>query len=182
MCIRDSLYVGERVAEDLRSFKEGGTGSQSHSQYQPNSYPDRLEAGTINLPGVLALGGGFDYIQRVGRRHIKEHLDALTRCFLVGALDLPHVTVYGPGPGEERTPVVMVNVDNMDGGEVAMLLDERYGIAVRSGFHCSPLAHNLMGTGETGGVRFSFSSFNTQEEIDQALLALKEIAQEAAEA
>ncbi|MEG1998270.1 MAG: aminotransferase class V-fold PLP-dependent enzyme, partial [Clostridiales bacterium] len=172
------LYVGDRGASALHSFREGGTGSESHSGLQPLSYPDRLESGTINLPGVLGLGGGFSYLQRVGQQHIHDQLAQLTQHFLAGVWDKPGITAYGPPPGVERTPVVMVNLNGLDGGEAAMLLEERYNIAVRAGFHCSPLAHNLLGTGKTGGIRFSFSSFNTMAEVEIALGALAELAAE----
>ncbi len=169
------LYVGDRAADDMVPLRQGGTGSQSHSQYQPESYPDRLECGTINLPGVLGLGGGLAYIQRVGRAQIEQKLDELTQCFLKGVTALPGVTYYGPPPGVKRSPVVTINVDGRDGGEVATILDSEYDIAVRAGFHCGPLAHDLSGSGQTGGVRFSFSSFNTMAEVEQALAALDDI-------
>jgi len=172
------LYVGERAAEEMLSSREGGTGSESHNRYQPQSYPDRLESGTLNLPGVLGLGAGIDYIMEHGRENIEKKVDALTQRFLAGVASISGLTAYGPPPGVKRSPVVTVNFADMDPGEVAMLLDAEYGIAVRAGFHCSPLAHNLMGTGDNGGVRFSFSSFNTTEEVDMALEALAHISQE----
>ncbi len=172
------LYVGDRAADQMSSFREGGTGSESHNRYQPQSYPDRLESGTLNLPGVLGMGAGIDYINEHGRENIEKEVDALTQRFLSGLAKIPNLTVYGPPAGVKRSPVVMVNLPGMDPGEVATLLDVEYGIAVRAGFHCSPLAHNLLGTGANGGVRFSFSSFNTAADVDAALAALAKISQE----
>ena len=92
--------------------------------------------------------------------------------------EIPGVTLYGDFSGEERSPVVTLNIAGMDSAEVAMILDEEYGISVRAGGHCAPLMHKALGTEKTGAVRFSFSYFNTEEEVEAAARAVKELALE----
>ena len=168
------LYVGERVNE-IKPLKQGGTGSKSHD-WQPNLFPDLLESGSLNVPGIAGMSAGVSWLKEQGLANISAHLQKLTQRFLQGISQIKGVVFYGPPVGELRTPVVAVNIAGLSSGEFAFLVDQQYHIGVRGGFHCAPLAHRLMGTAETGAVRFSFGSANTEDEIDYTIQAIKEIA------
>ncbi|MGL5663322.1 MAG: aminotransferase class V-fold PLP-dependent enzyme, partial [Cetobacterium sp.] len=134
-----------------------------------------LEAGTINTPGVISLGAGIDFINEIGLDEIREHENRLTKRFIDGLKDIEKIKIYKSLTGEQG-PVVSLNIDGVDSGDLAQILDEEFGIFVRPGFHCAPLAHKVIGTYETGTVRFSFGYFNTDEEIEFALSTLENIA------
>lgn len=170
------LYIGEGIT--LSPLKEGGTGSKSQSWEQPDSLPDRFESGTINTLGIAGLMAGIEFLQNEGIKNIREHEWDLTKRFCRGLTEIEQVKVYGPKPDVFRAPVVSFNIKNCDSGEVSFMLDKMFGIAARSGFHCAPLTHRTIGTEKTGTVRFSFGSFNTIEEIDAGLDAIKEIVKE----
>lgn len=168
------LYVGERITE-ITPLKQGGTGSKSHEWQQPNLFPDLLESGSLNVPGIAGMSAGVCWLKQQGLNNISTHLQNLTQRFLRGISTINGVIIYGPPVGELRTPVVCVNIEGLSSAEFAFLLDQEYHIAVRGGFHCAPLAHRLMGTTEAGAVRFSFGSANTEAEINYAINAIKEI-------
>lgn len=154
---------------------EGGTGSFSKMERQPLVMPEAAEAGTLNTPGIVSLGAGIDFVRSVGTDRIKAHEDTLTKRFIEGLKGIEKIKIYGP---KERGPVVTLNIEGIDSGDLAAYLDEEYGILVRAGIHCAPLAHKSAGSDETGGVRFSFGYFNTVEEVDYAVTALKNIISE----
>lgn len=164
------IYIREGIK--FHPVIEGGTGSFSKLERQPIVMPEGAEAGTLNTVGIVALGAGIDFINNVGRAEIKQHEDALTKRFIEGIQGIDEIKIYGP---ERRGPVVSLNIVGIDSGDLAAYLDEEYGIMVRAGIHCAPLAHKSMGTSDTGGVRFSFGYFNTIEQIDYAVTALKDI-------
>lgn len=166
------IYVREGL--ELSPIMEGGSGSQSKLKRQPREMPDLLEYGTLNAPAIGALGEGVDFINEIGIENIRVHEERLTRLFIDGIKDIALIDIYGEIT-EVRTPVVALNIDGVDPAEVSSLLDEEYSIATRPGMHCAPLAHESIGTGETGAVRFSFSYFNTEEEVRYAINAMKEI-------
>lgn len=170
------LYFQENI--DIRPLKEGGTGSHSQDLEQPEEYPDRLEAGTLNGPGIYALAKGVDFINSQGLKKIRDHENELKDCFINNIKDIDGLVVYGP-KDERQGPVVSVNIENLDSSTLAHLLDEKYKIATRAGLHCAPLAHKTLGTEDIGAVRFSFGYFNTLEEVDTAVEALKYFAKEA---
>jgi selenocysteine lyase/cysteine desulfurase len=153
---------------------EGGTGSFSKLSRQPKEMPELLEAGTPNTPGILSLGSGIDFINRIGLNKIKEHEDILTKRFIKGLRNIDKIKLYESFT-ENQGPVISLNIEGIESSDLAQILDEEFGILVRAGYHCAPLAHRTMGTYETGTVRFSFGYFNTEEEIDYALDALKNI-------
>ena len=161
------LYV--REAKSLVPFKHGGTGMHSESPNMPDFLPDRLESGTPNLMGIGGLIGGIQYIQNRGIDDINRQEIALTERFLTGLETMDHITIYGPGRGMPRVPVVSINVGNLSPQKTSEFLEEKAEIAVRSGLHCSPLAHETLGTLGRGTVRFSFGYHNTEEEVDTAL-------------
>ena len=166
ICLNDNVKI--------EPILEGGTGSFSKLSRQPKEMPEMLEAGTVNTPGILSLGAGVDFINQVGLDEIKKHEDILTRKFIEGLDKLEKIKIY-KSLTEEQGPVVSLNIEGIGSGDLAQILDEEFGILVRPGFHCAPLAHKAIETYETGTVRFSFGYFNTEEEIDYALSALKNI-------
>ncbi len=161
-----------------REIFQGGTGSASNSLIQPDILPDRYESGTENAPGLIGLGAGVKYILDRGIDDIRRHEEALTKHFIEEALKIDGIKLYGPLNKEEQGAVVALNIKDADSSEVSYILDSEYDIAVRPGLHCAPLAHKTIGTLEQGAVRFSFGIFNTHEEIEFAIKALKEIAKE----
>lgn len=159
----------------IRPWKVGGTGVQTYSERQPEQLPVRLEAGTLNGHGIAGLSAALDFIAETGVEAIHAHETALMRRFYEGVRDIPGVTVYGDFT-HERTAVVALNLAGHDSGEVADALAEDYGIATRSGAHCAPRLHRALGTEEQGAVRFSFGWYNTAEEADAAVRAIRELA------
>lgn len=168
------LYVGDRVT--LRPLKEGGTGSQSHSPFQPSFYPNRLESGTLNFPGIAGLNAGILYLLKRGIGRIARHESALTQRLLAGLSELPGVSVCGPPPHMPRAGVVSFNVRDLDSAMVATALEQRADIACRPGWHCAGLAHRTLGTDETGTVRLSVGPFTRMLEIETALAAIEILA------
>ena len=169
LCIRKGV--------DIRPFRVGGTGVQTYSESQPEQYPTRLEAGTLNGHGIAGLSAAVDYVNQIGVEAIHAKEAALTRRFYEGVREIPGVTVYGDFSGD-RAAIVALNVRDYGSGEVSDALSEDYGIATRPGAHCAPRLHEALGTKEQGAVRFSFSWFNTDGEIDTAIRAVRELAEE----
>ena len=166
LCIREGV--------EIAPFKVGGTGVQTYSRTQPAQYPTLLEAGTLNGHGIAGLSAAVDYINEVGVETIRAKEEVLTRRFYEGVTAIPGVTVYGDFSGD-HAGIVALNIRDYDSGEVADELSEQYGIAVRPGAHCAPRLHEALGTKAQGAVRFSFSWFTTEEEIDAAIAAVREI-------
>ena len=168
------LYIREGL--ELNILKEGGTGSKSEDLFQPNLLPDKYESGTHNTPGIVGLNQGVKFILEEGIENIRKHEEDLCEYMLNRLEEVPNIVIYGPKDSKKRAAVISINIGNMDSGEITFLLDSEYDIATRSGIHCAPLAHKTLGTLEQGAVRFSIGYFNTKEEIDKAINALKEIA------
>lgn len=167
------------VAKDvqIRPFKVGGSGVQSYSRTHPEEMPTRLEAGTLNGHGIAGLGAGVEFLLETGISAIHAREVALAKRFYEGVKEIPGITLYGDFSHWNRTAVVTLNIGDYDSGEVSDALWEDYEIATRPGAHCAPLMHQALGTVEQGAVRFSFSWFNTEEEVDTAINAIKELAQ-----
>ncbi|NLL80957.1 MAG: aminotransferase class V-fold PLP-dependent enzyme [Tissierellia bacterium] len=170
LCIREGI--------ELESYIQGGTGSASHSLDQPDILPDKFESGTENGPGIIGLGAGIKYILDRGMDNIRQHEENLTKHFIDEASKIDGIKMYGPLNIKEQAAVVALNIKDADSSEVSYILDQEYDIAVRPGLHCAPLAHETIGTLDQGAVRFSFGAFNTHEEIDYCIKALKDIAKE----
>jgi cysteine desulfurase family protein len=169
------------MAEDfdysrLRPLKFGGTGSSSGSILQPAIIPDKYESGTLNVAGLSGLYAGITHITALpdGIRGVHAGKKALVQYFLERARDIPGFIEYVPAESIE-TGVVSFNIEGIEPSTVAQMLAEEYNILARPGLHCSPLAHQTIGTFPRGTVRFSFGLFNTREEIDTAVEALKKI-------
>lgn len=162
------LLCGEEVY--TRTLLEGGTGSQSIVQQMPDFLPDRLEAGTLNMPGIAGLLAGIRYVHRGGMDKILAHEKLLTRLTVQGLEGLPGLRVYASPGLRNQTGVLSVTAQNLDAETIGSALAER-GIAVRAGIQCAPYAHRTAGTLDTGTVRISFSDFNTQEEVARLIRA-----------
>lgn len=162
---------------EIRPFKVGGSGVQSYSRTHPLELPTRLEAGTLNGHGIAGLGAGVDFLLKKGVDAVHAYEIALAKRFYEGVSQIPSVTVYGDFHSWDRTAVVALNIGDYDSGAVSDALEEDYGIATRPGAHCAPRMHHALGTAEQGAVRFSFSLFNTEDEVDAAIQAVKELAQ-----
>ena len=160
-------------------FVEGGTGSFSDDEHQPEKLPDRFEAGTPNLPGIAGLSASLDWIVEKGIKVIGDHERTLGRRFLEGVRTIPGISIYGPDTDFDRLSVFAVNIDGMDNGSAALELYERWGIETRPGLHCSPLGHRTLGTFPAGALRISIGYFNTVKDIDTTVEALNILAQEA---
>lgn len=170
------LYIKEGV--ELSPLKQGGTGSKSESLYQPEILPDKYESGTPNTPGIAGLSAGIRYIKSVGMDRIREHEENLATYFIDELKKIEEVKIYGMKDGRRQAPVISVNVGEIGSSEIGYILDEAFDIAVRPGLHCAPMAHNTLNTLEQGTVRFSIGYFNTMEDIEEAISALKKIVKE----
>ena len=169
LCIREGVEV--------RPFKVGGSGVHSYDTEQPADYPTRLEAGTLNSHGIAGLSAALDFLEETGIEAIREKEMALMNRFCRGVSQIPGVTIYGDFD-RERTAVVALNIRDYDSGAVADALYEEFSIATRAGAHCAPRMHMALGTRDQGAVRFSFSLFNTEEEVDTAIKAVETLARE----
>lgn len=168
------LCIGREV--DIKPLKVGGTGVHSYSRTQPTELPTRLEAGTLNSHGIAGLDAALDFIAKIGVDVIHRRETELMLRFYRGVKDLFGVTVYGDFSGAEHTAIVALNIRDYDSGEVSDELGQSYGIATRPGAHCAPRLHEALGTTGQGAVRFSFSWFTTEAEVDEAIRAVTELA------
>ncbi|MCS7286773.1 MAG: aminotransferase class V-fold PLP-dependent enzyme [Anaerolineae bacterium] len=171
------LYIGPRVPlEELKPLKRGGTGSRSELEEQPDFLPDKYESGTLNAAGLAGLGAGVRFILERGVEEIRCHELRLTALLLEGLSSIERVRLYGPSDLSLRIGIVSFNVEGLEPSDVAFALDEEFGIMCRPGLHCAPSAHRTMGTFPKGTVRFSIGFFNTVEEVEKAIEAIKKIA------
>ena len=168
------LYIREEVV--LAPLLRGGTGSDSAQETQPEFLPDVHESGTLNVAGIAGLGAGVLFLSEIGIEAVMTHERKLVAQFLAGAAEISGITVYGPQEAALQCGVVSFNVAGAMPSEVALILDQSFGIMARPGLHCAPSAHRTLGTFPTGTVRFSFGWFNTPDEVDAAVEALREIA------
>ena len=166
------IYVREGL--ELSPLKVGGSGVQSFLEEHPRKMPTALEAGTLNVHGIAGLKAALEYIKEETVENIREKEMRLWKRFEEQIREIPGVTVYGNPNPESRVGIVALNIGKLDSGEVSDWLWEDYEIAVRPGAHCAPLLHKELGTVRQGAVRFSFSHYNTEQEIDVAAAALRE--------
>lgn len=169
------LYVREGLT--LSPLKSGGSGIHSFDRQHPTDMPTALEAGTLNGHGIAGLNAGLDYILSTGVKNIHAKEISLARRFVNGISDISDLKLYGDIDAPLRTPIISLNIGNMSSASVSAILWEDYEICVRAGAHCAPLMHKTFGTEKQGAVRFSFSCFNTEAEIDTAIRAMHEIAE-----
>ena len=171
MCVRKGVRI--------RPLLVGGSGIDSYSKIHPQVMPTALEAGTLNAHGIAGLSAALDFIKKVTPDVIRQREEELTRRFVSQIKSIPGVKLYGNYEQFPRAPILSLNILDYDSGEIADVLAQDYGIMTRAGAHCAPLMHETLGTKSQGAVRFSFSYFNTEEEIDQAANAIRELAEEA---
>ena len=168
------MYVREGV--NVRPLKSGGSGVQTFSRTHPTEMPTALEAGTLNGHGIAGLNAALSYLGREGTDKIRRREQELMWRFYEGVKAVPEVKVYGDFSTKERCAIVTLNIGDYDSSEVSDELLTVYGISTRPGGHCAPLMHEALGTVEQGAVRFSFSHYNTEEEVDAAVAAVRELA------
>ncbi len=171
LCVREGV--------EIRPCMVGGTGVQSFLETQPEEWPTRLEAGTLNGHGIAGLGAALEYLENTGRETVRSHECGLARRFYRAVRDIPGVTVYGDFSAVERAPIVTLNIGDWGSSEVSDELAERFDIATRPGAHCAPRFHRALGTEEQGAVRFSWGWANTEAETDAAAEAVRILAAEA---
>lgn len=165
------LMVSKAV--ELNPIYHGGTGSSSELVDQPLKYPERLESGTVNTPGIAGLLAGLNAVKKMGLHKIRMHEQHLTEHLINGLKEIDYVKVYGPN--KERLGVIPFTIEGIDAQEIAIILDQHYQIAVRAGLHCTPIGHKTIGTSTTGAVRLSVGPFNTIDEINKTIQAVEEI-------
>lgn len=165
-------------AEKCAPLIEGGTGSLSHEEFQPQQMPDKFESGTPNLPGISGLLAALEWIEQTGVDKIRTREEKLGAKLEEGLLRINGLRILGPQEGDTRLPVFSLNIDGKDNARLALKLSDRYGIETRPGLHCSPLAHRTVGSFPEGALRLSPGFFNTESEIDSALAALEELSLE----
>lgn len=167
------LYISPHV--ELEPLLHGGTGSQSEELEQPTVRPDRYEAGTANTVGIAGLAAGVNAVLEYGVEQIYERQWMLIQRMMEELDGMPGVSLIGPKRGEPRTGLVSYNVAGKDAAEIAFVLDREYGIAVRAGYHCTPLGHMTAGTSAGGAVRASVGLDTTEEEVEAFVLAMRQI-------
>lgn len=171
-----ALYV--KPGLELRPLVAGGTGSRSHEARMPREMPDRLEAGTTNTPGLVALGAGLEWLVGRGVDTVREREERLHGQLLDGLREIDGVTVYNPRGSPASTAVALFNIGEADPEEAAFLYDRRFGFALRAGVHCAPWAHRWLGTLDRepqGALRASPGFFNTDQDVDRFLDATREL-------
>ena len=167
LAVRENLFI--------RPLKVGGSGIRTFDREHPKDMPTALEAGTLNSHAIAGFLAALRFRKRIGSDVIRKREEELARRFYEGVRDLPGVVIYGDFSGVERAPIVALNVGDDDSARISDYLLTHYGIETRAGGHCAPLMHEALGTIEQGAVRFSFSYFNTENEISAAIEAMREI-------
>ncbi len=169
------VVLSPRLAGILEPLIEGGTGSQSEEEYQPDFLPDKFESGTLNSVGIIGLGAGVDFLLEMGISSVVLHERKLRDFLIEKLVSEKSINLFGPLDSKKTTGILSFNIKNKDISTITNILDRDYGIMVRAGLHCSPLAHKSLGTFPIGTIRCSFSIFNTHDEIQYFSKSLNEI-------
>ena len=167
------IYVRDGI--EIRPLKSGGTGIKTYSKVQPKIMPTLLEAGTLNSLGIMGLSAGIDFIKDIGIDKIRNHEIFLMEKLYKGIKDIENIKIYGDFT-KDRSPVIAFNIGDYGSNDVAEILSENFEIASRAGGHCAPLMHKHFGTENQGMVRLSIGYFNTEQEVETAIDAIKAIA------
>jgi len=167
------MCIGSGI--DLSPLTYGGTGSKSDRDTQPDFLPDQLESGTINIIGLAGLKAGVDYILKTGVHKIRAHEKKLVELFIKKASRIAGIRVYGTKDPERQAGLVSFNIDGVSPSDAGFILDHKYSIMCRIGLHCNPNAHRINKTFPYGTIRFGFSYFNTVDQVERGLSALKNI-------
>jgi len=170
------LVLGEGYGRMIEPLMYGGTGSRSEFEVQPDFLPDKFESGTPNTIGIAGLGAGIDFIERTGMDAIRAHEKDLTARLLDGLGSIDGVRIFGPCDPKRQTAVVSFILEGMSPSELALALDQDYGIMARSGLHCAPSAHRTIGTFPEGTIRLSPGYFTTREDIEYTVEAVAALA------
>ena len=170
------MYVRDGV--EVKPYLSGGTGVQTYNEHQPAEMPTRLEAGTLNGHGLAGLDAAIDYINEFGMQAIHDKEMSLMWRFYNGVKEIEGVKIYGDFDVKDRCPIVSINLSDYESGAASDELANRFEIATRPGGHCAPLMHKALGTVDQGAVRFSFSHFNTEEEVNTAINAVRTLIEE----
>lgn len=173
-----ALLVTPDFAAQLTPLLAGGTGSVSDSEDIPPYMPDRFEPGTPNIPGIFGWSAAMDYVNQIGLAELRRHETALTGRFLNGLAEIENIRVVGTKDLSRRVGVIGVDFANLDNAEAADQLERDFGILTRCGMHCAPSAHKTLGTFPQGVVRFSIGAFTTDTEVDEAVNAVRVLAEE----
>lgn len=171
------LYVRPELERELESFRQGGTGSESWQDRQPETLPDKFESGNLNVPGLAGLGAAAGWLLRRGVASIVEHARRLSQRLYEGLAGIDGIRLFGPSDPAARVGIVSIALDQLDPQTAAAALDTAFGIQTRAGLHCAPLMHAALGTLHAGGtLRFSVGPFNTDEDIALTLAAMEQLA------
>jgi cysteine desulfurase / selenocysteine lyase len=171
------LYLRPGMESEVACQRQGGTGTRSEEDRQPDQLPNKFESGNLNVPGIAGLGAAATHLFKKTISAVREHDLVLTTRMLAGFESTRGVTVFGPPNASDRAGLVSIRIEGYDPQEVAAALDAVHRIQVRPGLHCAPLMHAALGTIEAGGtVRFSFGQFNTEQDVDEAVAAVAELA------
>ncbi|GAA0733950.1 aminotransferase class V-fold PLP-dependent enzyme [Clostridium oceanicum] len=163
------FVIKDSLIPKTNSLIEGGTGSLSEYEYQPEYMPDKFESGTMNIPGIYGLNSSLKYLNEIGLNTIREKELHLTKLFIDKVKNINEATLIGLDGIKKRTPVVSLDFKNHDNADIAFMLANEYSIMTRCGLHCAPSAHRTLHTFPQGTVRFSFGHFNTDKEVAYAI-------------
>jgi cysteine desulfurase family protein len=167
------LFIGERIDEkEMIPLKQGGTGSRSEFEEQPDFLPDRFESGTPNGVGIAGLLAGVQFVLGKGVEQIRQNEMTLIEKLIMGLKKIPRVKLYGTGSQKDRIATLSFNLGRRSPSDVALRLEKEFGILCRPGLHCAPAAHRTLGTFPEGTVRFGLSAFNTEAEVETAVQAI----------
>lgn len=172
------FIITDEMSDEMTALVSGGTGSVSDREDVPNFLPDKYEAGTLNLPGIIGLHASLSYLEKIGIQTIREKELRLTQRFLDGITNLQGLKIIGKENCNNRTAVVSIQCDIVDEAVLAFTLDNEYGVMTRVGMHCAPYAHKTLDTFPKGTLRFSFGFHNTEEEVDYVIHAIETICNE----
>jgi cysteine desulfurase family protein len=169
------FVISDSLVDEMDTFIEGGTGSLSDTELQPDYMPDKFESGTLNIPGIYGLNASLKYLLKEGLENIRDkELDLLDN-FIQGIYNIENIEIIGKKTLEKRTGILSLDFTNKDNGIISHKLSKNFGIMTRCGMHCAPLAHRTLGTFPRGTVRFGLSHFNTLEEIEYTLDSINKI-------
>lgn len=170
------LIIRAGVEQRMATFREGGTGSASEQPVQPESLPDKFEAGSHNAPGLAGLLAALRWIEQRTVAALRQHEVALMERMIAVLDSIPGLTWYGPRDTARRVGVFSVRLEELPPAELATVLDQHFGIQARSGLHCAPLAHRTIGTDALGGTtRLSLGAFHLQSDVDAVGSALLDL-------
>jgi cysteine desulfurase / selenocysteine lyase len=167
-----ALWVREGI--DVDPMLRGGTGGDSLLREMPASYPDHLEAGTPNAPGIAGLLAGIEWVRARGVAALHRHGAALKTRLRTGFCEIPGVRVLSPA-SDDGAAIVTIVADDIDVPTLAARLDKEHGVLTRPGLHCAPEAHRVLGTDKTGAVRFSLGWSTTEQDVDRAVEAVAQV-------